>query len=782
MSRRSPVHHSRALPALAVLSCLTMAQSQAAPSAQDEAVYKRYLDFDLLVGGGRVTPNWLPDGSAFWYLQGNPNDRQIVKVDPATNAETPLFDAGRLRSALRELGGIEPAGVGVPFDRFQFVGPGRVSFMLDGTTYELDLDSYSASRQLPPSATVQAVLRGEADRAVPGTFMKERFMGLGPLVSPEAMSPDARWIAGIEDNNLTLRATVDGQKVRVTRDGTPLAFWDVEGMLWNPWSPDGQNLIVFKVLADGVPRVPTIHWLQPLEQAQEVFTNPAGSKLYRTELHLVNMYSRQPVAIDLGDLTDQYIRPLSWLPDSSELILARYNRIFSRVDIQAVNAARRTVRTLMTEQSKTFLTNHHEAIWIGTTNAGPGFTLLPDGSGFVWNSERSGWDHLYYYDMSGKLVRQLTSGGWRVKDVVRIDQAGGWVYFTGHGDKSRPYDTHLYRVNLNGKGFAQLTEGKGQHAANISPSAKFFTDTYSTVDVPSKTVLRKTDGTFIRTLGEADISRLKAVGWVAPKEYIVKAADGTTDLWVTMYFPYNFDPNKKYPVVEYIYAGPQMTMRPMTFGDGAVRGRSANFNRALANLGFVVLILDARGTPERSKAFQDTVYMNWGQFEIADHAGAIRQLGRQLKFMDLERVGIFGGSWGGHFAFRALTQAPDLYKAGISQVPGFNMRRVTLYETYLGMPQENKAAYDAADAFPLASKLQGDLLLLGGTNDTSTESDLFKMSETLIRLGKQHQTMSYPNTSHGPAGKTAEYDMELKKQFFVEHLMNQPGAGDVRHD
>jgi len=741
----------------------------AAPSARDEAVYQRYLDFDTLVKGGDVGVNWLPDGSTFWYVQGDPNDRQIIKFDPVTNAETPMFDAKRLRASLRDLVGYEPAGVGIPFDRFVFIGLNRASFSLDAAEYELDLNNYSLLRKRPPSTYSSALVRSLAERTTPGTYMRERFMSLGAVESPEAMSPDARWIAGIDDGDLTLRATVDGQKVRVTHDATRLTFWDVESTLWNPWSPNGANLAVFKIYTEGVPRIPSIQWLGPLEQVQEVVAIKAGAKLYRTELNFVDMDSQLPVAIDLGDLADCYVRPLTWLPDSSELILARYNRTFSRVDILAVNASTHAVQTLLTEQSKTFLTTQHSAIWAGATEyVGTGFTLLPDGSGFLWNSERSGWNHIYYYDIKGKFVRQLTSGEWRAKDVVRIDQEGGWVYFTAHGDKSRPYDTHLYRVNLNGKGLAQLTQGKGEHRVDISPSAKYFTDVYSAVDVPSKTVLRKADGTLIRTLGDEDISRLKSVGFVAPKEYVVKAADGTTDLWVTLYFPYNFDPDRKYPVVEYIYAGPQTTIRPMEFGNGW----GGPFNRALANLGFVVLFLDARGTPGRSRAYWDVVYKNWGQFEIADHAGAIRQLGERLKFMDLERVGIWGASWGGHFTFRALTQAPDLYKAGISQVPGFDMHRFTLYEAYLGMPRENKAVYDAADPYRLAPKLKGDLLLVGGLMDTGTEADLFKMSQTLIHLGKQHETMSYPDGGHGGADDATLYDFEMKKRFFLRHLMN----------
>jgi dipeptidyl aminopeptidase/acylaminoacyl peptidase len=198
--------------------------------------------------------------------------------------------------------------------------------------------------------------------------------------------------------------------------------------------------------------------------------------------------------------------------------------------------------------------------------------------------------------------------------------------------------------------------------------------------------------------------------------------------------------------------------------------RLGNFSRALANLGFVVVSLDGRGTPGRSKVFHDVIYHNWGNFEIADHAGALRQLGEKLGFLDLTRVGIHGGSWGGHYAFRALTQAPDLYQVAIAEFPGFDSRAFTLYEVYLGMPQDNKALYDAADAFALAPKVRGKLLLTSGTNDTGTMKDMFKMSEQLVRLGIQHDVMVYPNTGHGAMGKSGEYNFELKLRYFVDNL------------
>jgi dipeptidyl aminopeptidase/acylaminoacyl peptidase len=483
----------------------------------------------------------------------------------------------------------------------------------------------------------------------------------------------------------------------------------------------------------------------------------------------MDLYSRKPRLIDLGDNTDHFLRMLSWLDDGSQLLLARYNRVFSRVEVLAVDAFTGKARTLLTEGSPTFVSCHHRAL-LGTN---PGFALLPHGSGFLWHSERDGWEHLYHYSIDGRFVRQVTRGNWPVEEVLRVDSQSGWVYFTGHDDTARPYDTHLYRVGLDGQGLERLTQGTGQHAVNIAPSARYFIDTVSSVDVPPKTLLCKADGSEIRVLADADITRLKVVGWMPPRECVIKAADGVTDLWATLFLPYDFDPGKRYPLIEHIYAGPQTTWRPREFGDQPQHptlGRATNFHYALANLGFIVMILDGRGTPGRSKSFHDVVFRRWGQFEIDEHVHAIRELAAQLQFIDLERVGVWGMSWGGHFAFRAMTEASDLYKAGICEVPALDPYRMMLYEPYLGLPQENKAGYQAADPFHLAAQLDGELLLIGAMNDPYTQADVFKLSEALIRLGKQHRLMCYANCGHIPAGQTAEYNMELKKLFFLEHL------------
>jgi len=752
---------------LGLIVALATPAATAGTPEENEAVYQAYMQFGDMVEGGTVTPGWILGGPSFWYAEGGPQNTVIWRVDPAANTKEELFDVPRLRAALTEALGHEPSGLGAPFNQLSFVGPETIAFMLEGASWTMDLSTYLVAMQpAPMSMDMMPFLVSEASRATPKMFYKESFVGFGKMANPEGPSPDGRWFASVQDNDIALRATVDGRTVMLTSDGTDQVFWDVETVKWMPWSPDAQRLVVLKHDTTGMARIPTIKWLKPLEEAvTDIITIPAGGILNRDEIYFLTVQGGHPVKVELGDTTDQYLRPLTWLPDSSALVFARYDRLMTQVEIMIADPRTGDSRVIMTERSKTWLTNQHEAIWATDT----GFWLLPDGSGFIWRSERDGWDHLYLYDIDGNLVQRLTRGDFPVIAVTQIDQAGGFVYLQAHGDPERLYDNHLYRVGLDGTTFEQLTEGRGRHTIAMSPESSCFLDTFSSVDTPPRTVLRAGDGQLLQTLSEADITRLETTGWVPPKELVVKAADGSTDLWVTMDFPYDFDPARKYPVLEYIYAGPQTTWRRMDFGvAGGPLAGYANFARALAQHGFIVISMDGRGTPGRSKAFHDTVYRNWGQFEIADHSGAIRQLGERLPYLDLDRIGVWGASWGGHFTFRALTQAPELYRWGIAGVPGYDSRAFTLYEIYLGMPADNKAVYDAADALALAPKLQGKLLQVGGINDTGTQKDVFKMSEALIRLGIQHEMFVFPNTGHGAMGASGRFNNELMKRWFIE--------------
>ena len=751
--------------ATTVTSLAAQTTTRDASDSARRAVYRAYLDFGDLVSGGRVVPNWIPGGSSFWYAEGGPQDRVLQRVDPATRQKVPLLDVARLRSALTERLGHEPAGRGVPFERLSFVGPSRVQFELEGRSWRLDLASYALERlRVLDALDYNRVTSSERIRTLPQQFWQETLNGLGEWTMLERPSPDSRWFLGAQDYNLALRAAVDGRTDLRTRDGTKDVQWMVETQRWNPWSPSGTRFLASKTDTRAMRTVHSIQWLKPLTEVLEVLWTRAGGRLAKEDYYVVDVVWGTPVHLDLGETEDHYLVFMGWLPDESRLLVAKYNRLMNRVEIYAADPTTGAAKIIATEESKTYITTQHEVVW----GVDFPFTMLPDGKGFIWRSERDGFDHLYRYDANGTLVTRLTQGSFPVMEVVRVDQAGDWVYFYAHGDPARPYDQHLYRVSLAGGKMQQLTDGAGQHVVAMSPAADYFVDVYSTVGVPPVSEVRKSDGTRVLSLGSADVSRLQRVGWVPPREFVVKAADGTTDLWVTMFFPFDFDSTKKYPVVEYLYAGPQLAVRPASFDPGGATG--ATYSRALANLGFIVLTLDGRGTPGRSKAFHDVIYRNWGKFEIADHAGAIRQLGARLPFIDLTRVGIWGRSWGGHYAVRALAQAPDLYSAASSEVPGLDPAGNQLYEIYLGMPQDNAALYDAANAILLAPKVRGHLRLMSGLNDVATFPEFAKMSEALVRLGFQHEVSVFANSGHPQFGQTAIYNDEQRTEFFVRYL------------
>jgi dipeptidyl aminopeptidase/acylaminoacyl peptidase len=424
---------------------------------------------------------------------------------------------------------------------------------------------------------------------------------------------------------------------------------------------------------------------------------------------------------------------------------------------------------ILTETQKTFVMGWeffhvNQMDWLRT------ITLLEDGKRFIWVSERDGWKHLYLYNLDGTLIRRLTKGAFPVVRVETVDEKAGWIYFTAHADRQRPYDTHLYRVSLEGREFMQLTEGTGQHDIQFAPSRKFFLDIHSSAARPPAVDLLRADGTLQQTLSKANIDALKArLKWNPPEEFVVKAADGQTELYGVLYKPYDFDPNKKYPVIERIYAGPQLTVVPHTFisnWGGVVDAQ------ALSQLGFIVLVVDGRGTPERGKEFQDVVYRNIGRYEIPDHVAALNQLAEERPYMDLSRVGIYGGSGGGYFTIRAMLLAPDVYHVGIAtnaDVERYN--HTDGEEVYMGLPENNKEGYEYGSNIRLAGNLKGRLLLIQSTGDMhGTFSWSMKLVEAFIRAGKPYDLIALPDQGHIPTGTSGKYWLEAIRRYFQEHL------------
>ncbi len=722
-----------------------------------EKMFQRFLNLESLVSGGRVAPQWMADGSSFWYSTGAPDNTVIFKVDPEANSKTSLFDVPRLRNALELLLGHELPYLGLPFDSFEFLDDeAAIKFQVVDQEFICQLDDYQIAALPPLSAAEQS-------RTTP-RCVRKAFFALAPDVM-ELLSPDGCWFAGEKAHNIWLRATYDGREQQLTNDGVKDYSWDVESA---QWSPDSLKLAVKKVDTRDVLRIPIVHWLKPTEEVEWEPYVKTGGPMPRTEIHIVDILSRRQIQVDIGDETDQFIWLVGWRKDGSEFLFYRRDGEWKKLDLMAADPTTGATRIVVSEVQETFVLG----LEFGFVQL---LTLLEDGQRFIWRSERDGWAHFYLYDFNGTLVSRLTKGSFPVERVVAVDEEGGWVYFSAHAEE-RLYDTHLYRVDLEGKGFARLTEAAGQHDVCFSPSTKFFLDTHSNLDRPPVVELKRATGELLTMLSEANIDALDDLNWQPPEEFVVKAADGETDLYGVLIKPYDFDPSKKYPVIDCLYNGPFVTWAPRAFIDLKGSGMEGTHpvQQALAHLGFVVLMVDGRGTTQRGKAFNDVVFRNFGRNEIPDHVAALKQVAEERPYIDLDRVGIFGGSWGGYMTLRGMLLAPDFYHVGVAVYPVADLydHPGPSIESYMGLPHNNREGYEYASNLKIAGNLKGKLLLVHGTSDVNAPfSSTMKMVEALTRAGKPYDLIVLPDLNHTWAGTSGAYMRNMVGRYFMEHLL-----------
>ena len=739
--------------------------SQDAEQAEREAMYYRYLEFRSLVKGGSIEPHWMADGSSFWYAEGAPENTVIYRVDPQANTQVPLFDTARLRQALAPLLGDEPPYQGLPFEEFTFIGDGEqtVEFTVADRAFILQLDSYVVT---PSPAGSQE----EKRRLIPQIARSYPYPDAGNELV-EVLSPNRRWFATLKDHDIWLRSSADGREVQLSADGTADYQWgsrEWSPRSWASWSPDSSKLAARKVDLRQVPKSPIVHWLAPKEEVEWVhlsWDRWAGGPMRQTELFVIDIPAGRQVRVDVGEEPDQALNLLGWRPDGSEVLFLRSTRDKKTMDLMAADPQTGASRVVVRERQETFVAGGWDE-WDG----GGHVHFLEDGQRVLWLSERDGWKHLFLYDLEGHLLRRLTEGAWPMLQIIAVDEEAGWVYFTAHADPQRPYDTHLYRVSLQGGPFTQLTEGSGQHAVQIAPSKGFFLDTHSSVERAPVVELRQVDGTLVRTLSEAKIDALRRkLQWSPPEEFVVKAADGKTDLWGVLYKPYDFDPNRKYPVIEFADPNPTWTTVQRHFSPGAGwPGRMQSWRllpQALAQLGFITFAVDGRGTPERGKAFQDLIYWDRGHQEIPDHAATLKQLAEERPYMDLDRVGIYGAAGGGYTAIRALLVAPDVYHAAAALNPEVDLSE-QFHEWYMGLPQENPEGWRDVSNTRLASNLEGKLLLIHRTSSSVGVSNTMKMVAALIQANKPFDLIVQPEEGIIPT----RYRREAVRRYFEEHL------------
>jgi len=579
-------------------------------------------------------------------------------------------------------------------------------------------------------------------------------------------SPTFERYAAVKDGDLWIHEEGASEGRRLTEDAEEDVSWTAtpEG-----WSPDQTRLFALRMDVRAVHHLPIIDYTHPEETVRNVVYGKSGGKFMRQELAVFDLESGEKTVVDTQPHEDIYVFPIGWHPRSGEGRFLRLTRNAKRLDLMAADPETGGSRIVLTEEQDTFVGGLDFVVSAGRDT----FTPLEGTDRFLWLSERDGWRHIYLYNLDGTLVRQLTRGEYPVLRVEGVDLEKGRVFFLANGEK-RLYDTNLYSVDLDGSGFKRLTDGEGDHTVQLAPSRECFIDTFSTPTRPTASVLRSAEGELLLTLSRADISRLDSIGWTPPEEFVVKADDSTTDLYGVLYKPSDFDPGKKYPVIDFIYAGPFTTVVPRTF---VPRSFLATQARSMAQLGFITFIVDCRGTTERSKAFQDASYGRIGQIEILDHVAALRQLAADRPYIDLDRVGVTGASWGGYFALRAMLTAPDVFHVGIARAPGDLTESPPINEPYMGLPEENPEGYAAGSNPALARNLKGRLLIMHGTADVNAPfSTTMRMVAALIRAGKLHDLAVFPQADHYFQGMNGLYMVEMMISYFREHL--QPDSAN----
>jgi dipeptidyl aminopeptidase/acylaminoacyl peptidase len=602
---------------------------------------------------------------------------------------------------------------------------------------------------------------------------------------PAVISPDSSKAAFIRDWNLWVRDVATGQEKALTSDGVENFGYATDNAGWagsdRPillWSPDSKKIATAQqderkvgdmFLVETKVGHPELRaWKYPLPgdsavaMLQHVVIDVGSGRT--TRLQLPPQFHRGTIGDNIT--TADY----NWSPDGSQLAIANTTRDHKTSTLRVANTSTGAVRVILEETVPT----HFESR--------TGWRVLWGSNEVIWYSQRDDWGQLYLYDLTtGKLKNQITSGEGPVTSITRIDEPSRTLWFAANGKEKGqdPYFAHYYSVKLDGTNQTSLTPDDGTHSMSLSPDGKYLVDTYSKPDVPPVVVLRDAMGRLVMPLEQSDISKLLATGWKPPTPIKVKAADGKTDLYGMMFRPTKMEPNRKYPIINNAYPGPQ---------SGSVGSRAFTAARgdrqALAELGFVVVTIDGRGTPGRSKSFHDYYYGRMGRDNtIPDQVAGMKDLAKQYPFIDIDRAAMWGHSGGGFITADAMFRYPDFFKVGISESGNHDQRQYEddWGERYQGLLTRNPDGtdnYDAEANQSLAKNLKGKLLLAHGTMDNNVPPyNTYLVVDALIKANKDFDLLMIPNVAHG-YGAASNYMMRRRWDYFVTWLAGgTPPAG-----
>ena len=580
------------------------------------------------------------------------------------------------------------------------------------------------------------------------------------------VSPDKKWEAYVKDNNLYLSPVRDEkekdkpkEEIALTMDGTANLRYDGWSIIW---SPDSRKLATVKVRDVQERRIPLIE-SSPSSQKQPIlqwrnYVKP-GDVLPVYLPVLFDVEARKQMALNVTPYENQfYLNLTGWREDSRAFTFEFNQRGHQRYVIGEVSAADGSIRHLVDEQTKTFIYYYNNYRYD-----------LDDGKELLWISERDGWRHLYLIDgTSGQVKQQVTKGEWVVRQVDYVDETNRVVYFTASGfNKGEdPYNLHYCRINLDGTGFTDMTPENGNHRVTFSADRSYFTDVYSRPDLPPVSQLKRTsDASVVAGLQRCDVSALQAEGWQMPEVFCAKGRDGQTDIWGNIYRPMHFDASKSYPVVEFIYAGPHDSHVDKDFKP------AHHLVSKLVELGFIVVSIDGMGTSNRSKAFHDVCWKNLKDAGFPDRIAWMKAAGAKYKYMDLNRVGIYGWSAGGQNAMAALLFHNDFYKVAVALCGCHDNRMDKIWwnEQWMGYPID--ASYSTSSNVDNAYRLKGKLLLINGELDDNVDpASTLQVVSALMKANKNFEQLYLPGKTHSLGGP---FEMHKMHDFFVKNLLGQ---------
>lgn len=759
-----------------------------------------------IVHSTSVDGRWINETDSLWYRWEDAQGARFMLVVPKSAAKRPLFDHARLAAELSRLHGKPYDATTLPFQSIDFQDDGRrFRFRVDSTRYEYDLGTATlTSLGIIPRDSLRAERRGGGGGG--GGFGG----GGGDFRN---WSPDSTAFAFAREHDLFVVEVATGDTIQVSDDGVEHYSFGARDTTRNrqqddddeddergggrsddprvrasvEWSPDSRafavtrrdqrevgELYLVDVLADPRPRLVSYRYAMPGEE-----------KVAQTELYVWKRGDARVRELDVDRYRDQRLFDIHWTTGSDVLRLVRRDRLQRSLELIEIDVANSDIRVLLTESV--------EDAYLERQNV----RYVEAGGDFVWWSERSGWGHFYLYGHDGTLKRQITSGDWRADSFVAMDSVRRAMWFTAFGREQgeNVYYRHLYRIGLDGGEPALIDPGEFDHAASLSPSQRYVLDNASRVDAPPGAMIRNAlSGEVVLELETFNVAPLEQIGWKPPEQFVVKAADGVTDIYGNMWKPFDFDSTKSYPIIAHVYPGPQTESVTTRFSPVASQ-------QQLAQLGFIVIQIGNRGgSPRRSNAYHSYGYYNLRDYGLADKKAGIEQLAARHPWIDIERVGIYGHSGGGFMTAAALLLPPynTFFRVGVSSAgnhdnnvynqnwseqhhglrEGRGDRRRTVTQTEgdggavaSDVQQEPAFEIHVPTNAEIAENLVGNLLLVHGDMDNNVHpAGTIRLVDALIRARKRFDFMLLPGRAHG-FGPYQPYFNRMMFEYFAEHLL-----------